>query len=84
VCVAPGAEGGDLYVMSTADGRAERLTGDGGIAPEGQARPVWSPDSRFIFVRRGDQLWAFEVDSRAWSLPAMPPLHGEFDVRVSS
>jgi hypothetical protein len=84
VCVEPGDAGGDLYLVSVTDGRAERLTSDGSIAPEGAARPVWSSDARFIFVRRGDELWAFELASKAWSLPSMPPLHGEFDLRVGS
>jgi Right handed beta helix region/WD40-like Beta Propeller Repeat len=82
VCIAPGSPGGDLYLVSTSGGRAERLTDDGGIAPEGQARPVWSRDARFIFVRRDDGLWAFELGSKTWSFPTMPPLHGEFDVRA--
>jgi hypothetical protein len=84
VCAEPAGPGGDLYLVSVTDGRAGRLTSDGGIAPEGGARPVWSPDARFIFVRRGDELWAFELGSKAWSFPSMPPLHGEFDLRVRS
>jgi hypothetical protein len=84
VCAEPGGAGGDLYLVSLTDGETERLTSDGRIAPEGAARAVWSPDGRFIFVRRGDELWAFEIGSRAWSLPSMPPLHGEFDLRVGS
>jgi hypothetical protein len=82
VCVVPGAKGGDLFFLALSEPMAHSITGDQLIAPEGQKHVDFSPDGRYVYVRRGDALWALEPLTETWSVPAMPPLHGDFDVRV--
>ena len=82
VCVVPGAERGDLFFLALSEPMSHSITGDQLIAPEGEKQVAFSPDGRFVFVRRDDALWAFEPMTEAWSVPPLPPLHGGFDVRV--
>jgi hypothetical protein len=82
VCVVPGAEGGDLFLLALSEPVSHSLTGDHTIAPEGQQRVAFSADGAYVYVRRADALWAFEPATDAWSLPPLPPLHGDFDLRV--
>ncbi len=82
VCVVPGADGGDLFFLALSEPMSHSLTGDQTIAPEGQKRVAFSADGAYVYVRRGDALWAFEPATEAWSMPPLPPLHGDFDLRM--
>ena len=81
-CVVPGADGGDLFFLALSEPRTHSLTGDQAVAPEGQQRVAFSPDGRYVYVRREDALWAFEPATETWSVPPLPGLHGDFDLRV--
>jgi Tol biopolymer transport system component len=83
VCMTPGAEGGDLFRVSLAEPLVRSLTGSRRIAPEGLARPAWSPDGRFAYVRSDDALYAIALPEETWSRPPLVDLHGDFDVRVA-
>jgi len=82
VCVGPGTAGGDLFYLALSEPMSRSITRDQLMAPEGKRRLVFSPDGRFVYVRRDDALWAIELATEMWSLPPLPPLHGDFDVRV--
>jgi hypothetical protein len=83
VCMTPGAEGGDLFSVSLAEPLVRSLTVSQRIAPEGLARPAWSPDGRFAYVRSDDALYAVALSEEAWSRPPLVDLHGDFDLRVA-
>ena len=82
VCVVPGAAGGDLFFLALSEPTSYSVTGDQSIAPEGQKRVAFSRDGAYVYVRRGDVLWAYQPASDTWSVPALPPLHGDFDLQV--
>jgi hypothetical protein len=82
VCVVPGAQGGDLFVLALDEPFTHSFTMSQLIAPEGIRRVVFSPEQHYAFVRRDDALWAIGLPEGAWSLPPLPPLHGDFDLRV--
>jgi hypothetical protein len=82
VCVAPGAGGGDLSMLALDEPFTHQFTTGGLIAPEGIRRVVFDPDQHFAYVRRDDALWAIGIPEGVWSLPPLPPLHGDFDLRV--
>lgn len=82
-CVAPGSEGGDLFLVSTAGGAVRTMTSSRRIAPEGLARIAWSPDERYAYVRSNDALLAIDLPGETWSQPPLVALHGDFDVRVA-
>lgn len=82
VCVVPGAQGGDLFVLSTDEPFTHSFTTSQLIAPEGIKRVAFDPEQRFAYVRRGDALWAIGIPEGEWSQPPLPPLHGDFDLRV--
>jgi hypothetical protein len=82
VCVVPGAAGGDLFFLALSEPMSHSITGSQLIAPEGKKSVVFSPDGAYAYVRREDALWALEPLTEAWSVPPLPPLHGDFDARV--
>jgi hypothetical protein len=83
VCIVPGAEGGDVFFLALSEPTSHQITGSGQIAPEGQRRVAFSPDGRLVYVRRGDALWALDPATETWSLPPLPPLHGDFDLQAA-
>lgn len=82
VCVAAGAQGGDIFAVGRKEPLTRSLTGDQAIAPEGQRRVVFSSAASYAYVRRDDALFALDISRDAWLLPGAPPLHGDFDLRV--
>ena len=82
VCVVPGAQGGDLFMLALDEPVTHSFTTSQLIAPEGIRRVVFSPDQHHAFVRRDDAVWAIGIPGGEWSLPPLPPLHGDFDLRV--
>ena len=82
VCVVPGAEGGDLFMLAVDEPFTHSFTTSQQIAPEGIKRVVFDPDQHYAFVRREDALWALGIPEGAWSQPPLPPLHGDFDLQV--
>jgi WD40-like Beta Propeller Repeat len=82
VCIVPGAPGGDLFFLSLSEPMSRSVTGTQRIAPEGQRNVAFSPDLAYAFVRREDALWALRLADETWSVPPLPALHGDFDVRV--
>lgn len=82
VCIGPGTAGGDLFSLAVSEPMSRSMTRSQLIAPEGERRVVFSPDGSLAYVRRGDALWALDPMAQVWSLPALPPLHGDFDLRV--
>ncbi len=82
ICVVPGAAGGDLFFLAISEPISHSITGSQLIAPEGLKRVVFSPEGTFAYVRREDALWALEPATESWSVPALPPLHGDFDLHV--
>jgi hypothetical protein len=82
VCVGPGTAGGDLFYLALSEPMSRSITGSQLMAPQGQRHVVFSADGTLAFVRRDDALWALKPLSEEWSLPPLPPLHGDFDLRV--